>query len=327
MQANRDGSPTFAVEVRDLVKTYRGGVRALAGLNLSVRSGSVFALLGPNGAGKSTTIKILNTLSLPDSGQARIGGFDVLTQAQDVRRIIGCVAQMSGVDVESTGRENLTLQGQLHGLGGPELKRRVDTLLQRMSLAQAADRLARTYSGGMQRKLDIAMGLINQPKVLFLDEPTTGLDPEARADLWNEIALLSKEGLTVLLTTHYLEEADRLAEIVAIMDRGKKVAEGTPEALKAELQGDAIQVDLLALASHDQIRTTLSEVPGLGELQVTGNSLHVRAEHGASAVPAVLLALESQGLRVASVKVSRPSLDDVYLHHTGRTFAQAEGQS
>ncbi len=325
MQANREESPALAVEVRDLAKTYRGGVRALNGLNLSVRSGSIFALLGPNGAGKSTTIKILNTLSLPDSGEARVGGFDVLKQPQQVRRAIGCVAQISGVDTESTGRENLTLQGQLHGLSGPELKRRVGGLLERLSLAKEADRLARTYSGGMQRKLDIAMGLINQPHVLFLDEPTTGLDPEARADLWNEIAVLSSEGLTVLLTTHYLEEADRLAEVVAIMDRGQKVAEGTPEALKAELQGDAVQLDLLAPAGQDQVRSALQQVSGLRDLQVAGNTLHVRADHGASAVPSILLSLESHAIRVGSVKVSRPSLDDVYLHHTGRTFAQAEG--
>ena len=168
------------------------------------------------------------------------------------------------------------------------------------------------------------MGLINRPHVLFLDEPTTGLDPEARADLWNEIALLSSEGLTVLLTTHYLEEADRLAEVVAIMDRGAKVIEGTPEALKAELQGDSVQVDLLAPAAQEQVQSALAQVPGVRELKLTGSELHVRAEHGASAVPGVLLALESQNIRVGSVKVSRPSLDDVYLHHTGRTFAQAE---
>ncbi len=324
MEQQSAGSPPLAVEVRQLVKTYRGNVRALNGLDLSVRRGSIFGLLGPNGAGKSTTIKILTTLSLPDSGEARVAGFDIIKEPQRVRERIGCVPQLSGVDAEATGRENLTLQGQLHGLGGLELKRRVDGLLDRLSLTKAAGRFARTYSGGMKRKLDIAIGLINHPQVLFLDEPTTGLDPEARADLWNEIANLSAEGLTVLLTTHYLEEADRLAEYVAIMDRGRVVGEGTPEALKAELRGDSVQIDLSAPATHDQVHSALRSVEGLRDLKVSGLSLNVRADHGASAVPTILLALESKAVRVMSVRVARPSLDDVYLHHTGRTIAQAD---
>ena len=221
-----------AIAVRDLVKTYPKGTRALDGLTFSVRRGAVFGLLGPNGAGKSTAIKILTTLSQPDSGSATVAGIDVLANPQAVRRAIGCVAQRSSVDMPSTGRENLTLQGQLYDLTGHELKSRVSELLERFRLTEAADRVAKTFSGGMQRKLDIAMGLIHHPKVLFLDEPTTGLDPEARADMWNEIARLSQEGLTILLTTHYLEEADRLAERLAIIDRGRVVVEGTPEELK-----------------------------------------------------------------------------------------------
>ena len=312
--------------MRDLRKTYRGSVKALDGLNLTVASGSIFALLGPNGAGKSTTIKILTTLSKPDSGAARVAGIDVLKEPQLVRRSIGCVAQKSGVDESCTGRENLTLQGQLHGLHGADLKQRVDALLERFSLAAAAARVANTYSGGMKRKLDIALGLIHRPRVLFLDEPTTGLDPEARAELWEEIGRLSAEGLSILLTTHYLEEADRLAQSIAIIDGGKVVAEGTAEALKGELRGDSVEVELAVAAPPETIQAVLASVPALGEVQVSGKSVHARAEHGASAVPPMLVALEAAGVKVASVRVARPTLDDVYLRHTGKTFQQAEAQ-
>jgi ABC-2 type transport system ATP-binding protein len=232
-----------AIQARDLTKTYGKDVRALDGLGFSVGAGTVFGLLGPNGAGKSTTVKVLTTLSLPDSGSARVAGVDVLAEPDRVRRSIGLVGQRSGVDLEATGRENLTLQGQVYGLRGAELRSRVGELLERFGLAEAADRVARGYSGGMQRRLDIAMGLIHRPQVLFLDEPTTGLDPEVRAGMWAEIAHLSAgEGLTILLTTHYLEEADRLAGRLAIVDRGRLVAEGSPDELKGELRGDAIHV-------------------------------------------------------------------------------------
>jgi ABC-2 type transport system ATP-binding protein len=240
-----------AIETRDLKKTYTGGVTALDGLTIAVPRGAIFALLGPHGAGKATTIMILTTHSQPDSGTASVAGFDVLREPRKVRQSIGCVAQRSGVDLESTGRENLTLQGQLYGMRGEPLKLRVRELLERFRLTKPADLVARTYSGGMQRKLDIAMGLIHRPHVLFLDEPTTGLDPEARADLWNEIERLSSEGLTILLTTHYMDEADRLAERMAIVDRGRVVVEGSPEQLKAELRGDSVQIDFADMESGD----------------------------------------------------------------------------
>lgn len=314
-----------AIEVHDLVKTYSGKVRALDGLSFAVEAGTIFALLGPNGAGKSTTIKILNTLSRPDSGSARVAGFDVLRQPQQVRLAIGCIAQKSGLDVEATGRENLTLQGRIYGLGGRQLKERVDYLLDRFALSEAADKVARTYSGGMQRKLDIAMGLVHTPRVLFLDEPTTGLDPKARADLWEDIARLSREdGITVLLTTHYLEEADQLAQRLAIVDRGKLVVEGTPDQLKGELFGDAIHIEFAQGQPDDKVRGALSPLDGIGEIVTDGHLLHARATQGATAVPSMLAALDSAGLRVASVTVARPSLDDVYLRHTGRTFDEAE---
>lgn len=319
-----DSTSPPAIEVHNLVKTYRGNVRALDGLSLRVQSGSVFALLGPNGAGKSTTIKVLTTLTRPDSGSAHIAGLSILKDPHRVRHVIGCVAQRSGVDVESTGRENLMLQGRLYGLRGDGLKVRVAELLERFSLAKTADRVARTYSGGMQRKLDIAMGLIHQPKILFLDEPTTGLDPEARADLWDEIARMTSGGLTILLTTHYLEEADRLAQCVAIIDRGRVVVQGAPEDLKAELRGDSVQVELANAATQQKVESALAQVKGLLDIQLAGLSLHAHVDHGAVAVPLILLALESEGVRVASVKVGRPSLDDVYLRHTGRAFEQDE---
>ncbi len=311
-----------AIEARELTKTYGGGVRALDGLGFTVEAGTVFGLLGPNGAGKSTTVKILTTLSLPDSGQARVAGIDVLAEPDRVRRAIGLVAQRSGVDLEATGRENLTLQGQVYGLRGAQLRSRVGELLERFGLAEAADRVARGYSGGMQRRLDIAMGLIHRPRVLFLDEPTTGLDPEVRADMWAEIAHLSAEGLTILLTTHYLEEADRLAGRLAIVDRGRVVAEGSPNELKGELRGDAIQVELSDPAPDGRAHAALDRVPGVWEVIVEGRSLRARTDDGSAAVPAVLQALEAGGVRVASVTVAHPSLDDVYLRHTGRSFAR-----
>jgi ABC-2 type transport system ATP-binding protein len=320
-----EGRTAPAIEARELVKTYGGKVRALDGLSFTVEAGAVFALLGPNGAGKSTTIKILNTLSRPDSGSALVAGFDVLKEPERVRRAIGCVAQKSGVDPEATGRENLTLQGRIHGLRGQTLKSHVDELLNRFRLTEAADLVARTYSGGMQRKLDIAMGLIHRPRVLFLDEPTTGLDPEARAGLWDDISRLANEdGITVLLTTHYLEEADQLARRLAIVDRGKLVVEGAPDQLKGELLGDAIHIEFASAEAEINVRGALNLLDGLSEIVVDGHSLHARAAQGATAVPGMLAALESNGLKVASVKVARPSLDDVYLHYTGRTFSEAD---
>jgi ABC-2 type transport system ATP-binding protein len=317
-----------AIEARDLVKTYPGGVRALDGLSIAVEEGAIFGLLGPNGAGKSTTVKILTTLARADAGRGRVAGLDVGRQAEQVRRVIGCVAQRSGVDKEATGRENLTLQGRFHGMGGRGLRRRVDELLARFGLAEAAGRVARTYSGGMQRKLDIAMGLVHHPRVLFLDEPTTGLDPEARADLWAEIGRLSgEEGLTILLTTHYLEEADRLARRLAIVDRGRVVVEGTPEQLKGELRGDAVHIQLDRLEADGPVHEALRRAGGVREVALEGLALRARVDNGATALPSVLGALDAAGIAVASASVARPSLDDVYLRHTGRAYSHDGGEA
>jgi len=325
MVENRNHRAEPAIVARDLVKTYPGGVRALDGVSFEVQPGTIFALLGPNGAGKSTTVKILTTLSRPDTGEATVAGRNVLRDPDAVRRAIGVVAQKSGVDREATGRENLTLQGELYGMSGPELKRRVSQLLERFGLGDAGDRVTQTYSGGMQRKLDVAMGLIHRPQVLFLDEPTTGLDPEARADMWQEIQRLSREeGLTILLTTHYLDEADRLAERLAIVDHGRVAVEGTPDQLKGELQGDAIYVELEEPASEDAVRAALDRLDGVHEITLHAKSLRARVDRGATALPQVLAALDAAGLPAASATVSRPSLDDVYLRYIGHTFAEAD---
>jgi ABC-2 type transport system ATP-binding protein len=322
MKTSLDHEPAIAAE--GLVKTYPGDVRALDGLSLAVPAGTIFGLLGPNGAGKSTTVRILTTLSRADSGTARVAGHDVVTEAGAVRRAIGCVGQRSGADREATGRENLILQGQLQDVRGRELTARVDALLDQFGLAEAAHRIVKTYSGGMQRRLDIAMALVHRPRVLFLDEPTTGLDPEVRVEMWREIERLKRdEGLSILLTTHYLEEADRLASELAIVDRGRVVTGGSPEDLKSELRGDAINVEL-AFRANGAVEAALAPLTAVRELVIEGTSLRARADEGARAVPLVLGALEAGGVEVASVTVARPSLDDVYLRHTGRSFEEAE---
>ena len=319
--------PENAIEARGLVKTYplRGKpeIRALDGLDITVRRGTVFGLLGPNGAGKSTAVKILTTLARPDEGTAAVEGIDVLRRPDRVRRAIGVVAQRSGSDPMATGRENLVLQGRLYGMGRAA-RARADELLDRFDLTEAAGRLVKTYSGGMQRRLDVALGLMHRPQVLFLDEPTTGLDPEARTAMWQEIGrLAAEEGLTVLLTTHYLEEADRLARGLAIVDHGRVVAEGTADELKGELRGDAVHLELAPETDPETARGVLAGLPAVREVQSAGRTVSARSDDGAAAVPGILAALAGAGAPAASVTVARPSLDDVYLRHTGRRYAES----
>ncbi len=320
--SDRDHTPPrAAIEARDLVKVYPGDIRAVDGISLDVPPGSVFGLLGPNGAGKSTVVRILSTLSRPTSGVAWVAGHDVLRHPDRVRRSIGVVGQRSSVDPTATGRENLVLQGRMYGIDQRELTTRIGALLERFDLADAAGRIVGTWSGGMQRKLDIAMGLINRPSVLFLDEPTTGLDPDARARLWSEIEALSRDGgLAILLTTHYLEEADHLAGRLAIVDRGRIVAEGAPDDLKAELRGDAIHIDLDGFEDGPGAAGVLGRIEGITSPLVLGSRVSARADRAATRVPAVLSALDGAGIAVAAVTVARPSLDDVYLRHTGRSY-------
>jgi ABC-2 type transport system ATP-binding protein len=257
-----------AIEARGLVKTYpapgKTRVRALDGLTLSVRRGSIFALVGPNGAGKTTTVKILTTLATPDEGAAAIEGTDVIAAPGRTRRVIGVVGQRSGADQAATGRENLILQGHLYGLPTKAAKARADELLDRFQLTEAGGRFVRTYSGGMQRRLDVALGLVHKPRVLFLDEPTTGLDPESRAAMWDEITgLATGDKVTVLLTTHYLDEADRLADSLAIVDKGRVVAEGEPGRLKRDLGADSLDEVYLHYAGRRYSDATrVTEVAG-----------------------------------------------------------------
>jgi ABC-2 type transport system ATP-binding protein len=312
-----------AIAVEELRKRY-GEVQALDGVSFGVREGEVFGLLGPNGAGKSTTVRVLVTLTHPDSGRAAVAGHDVRTDQNAVRRAIGYVPQDSGVDQFGTGRENLMLQGRIQGMSGRDLRARTDELLGLVGIADAADRIVKTYSGGMRRRLDVALGLVHRPRVLFLDEPTTGLDPEARVAMWSEVSRLAEaESLTILLTTHYLEEADQLADRLAIVSRGKVVVEGTPADLKAGLRGDAVHVELEDGAVPEAQRV-LAGVGAEPEQVLDGRTIVSRVENGGRALPGIISALEGAGIPVASVSLSRPSLDDVYLHFTGRDFASED---
>src|SRR3954464_7615902 len=285
------------ISAHDLRKSYPAGrkaprVQALDGLSIEVEAGTIFGLLGPNGAGKSTTVKILSTLSRAESGTAEVAGIDAARHPDQVRRVIGFVAQKAIADPMGTGRENLVLAGRLQGMRAGDARARASELLTRFSLSDAADRLVKTYSGGMARKLDVAIGLMHRPQVLFLDEPTTGLDPEARAAMWDEIGRLSAdERVTVLLTTHYLDEADRLADRLAIVDRGRVVVEGTPEELKRELRGDTVQVELESAAAATGAFGLLAGLRGLADVAADGESLRARADSAARAVPAVLATL------------------------------------
>jgi len=312
--------------VVDEVQKHYGRVRALEGITFAVRAGEVFGLLGPNGAGKSTTVKVLATLTQPNAGRAEVAGHDVVRDPNAVRRAIGYVPQSSGVDRDATGRENLMLQGRVQGMGGRVLEARVDELLELLGLADAADRVVRGYSGGMKRRLDVGLGLVHRPQVLFLDEPTTGLDPEARASMWGELERLAEgESLTILLTTHYMEEADELANRLAIVSRGRVVVEGTPEQLKQSLRGEAVEVEL-ADGRAAEAEAVVVALEGVLEASTDGRKLRSRVASGARAIPFILSALDAEGIGVESVTTHRPSLDDVYLHYTGREFAAEDEQ-
>ena len=315
----------FFIKVDHLKKTYGKNIQALNGLSFSVKKGEIFGLLGPNGAGKSTAVNIITTLSRADEGDVWLAGVDIRRNPKKARKLLGYVAQRSGVDESSTGRNNLMLQGRLYGLKGSKLHDRVVELLDFFQLTKVADRLSHTYSEGMKRKLDIAMGLIHSPETLFLDEPTTGLDPEARADLWTLIKRLTNEqGLTVLLTTHYLEEADELCNRLIIMDRGKVIVEGTPEMLKEALRGDIIQIETVNPLNESLAKEILQNVPDLYEIKMVDESLYVRTNHGAETIPVLMDKMQARGFRVRKAMVTTPSLEDVFLQYTGRKFVETE---
>jgi ABC-2 type transport system ATP-binding protein len=310
-----------SISVNYLTKTYQTGVQALAGVSFSVKPGEIFGLLGPNGAGKSTTVRILATLTSLDGGHAEVGGHDVAREAAAVRRQIGYVAQTSGVDKFGTGRENLTLQAHLQRVPSKRIAERVAHLLDWVDLTAAADRLVRTYSGGMKRRLDIAMGLVHEPAILFLDEPTTGLDPETRSALWRDLHRLRKErNITVLLTTHYMEEADKLCDRLAIVDHGRVVIEGTPGELKEQIRGDTVTLEMGDSEGTTRAADLLGTIDGVGKVIKDGSAVIAQVMHGAKALPVLVTALERDGVGVRAVTLSRASLDDVYLYHTGHRY-------
>ena len=310
------------IRAEGLVREFKGGIRAVAGIDIEVAAGEIYGFLGPNGAGKSTTVHMLTTLLPPTAGHAVVAGFDVATQGPEVRRRIGAALQEAALDAFLTGREHTDLQGGLNGLRGAERASRGAELLERLGLADAADRKVGGYSGGMKRRLDLALALMHRPQILFLDEPTTGLDPQSRSALWEEVERLAREdGVTVFLTTQYLEEADALAGRVAIIDEGRIVAEGTPEALKREIGADTIDVVPADPADRDRAAAALTR---FGEPAASSpKGVAVRLQGGPEQLAAVVRALDEAGVALAQLQLHSPSLNDVFLAKTGRSLEGA----
>ncbi|GAA1451452.1 ATP-binding cassette domain-containing protein [Nocardiopsis tropica] len=318
--------PTPAISARGLRKRY-GSTPALDGVDLTVPPGTVLGLLGPNGAGKTTVVRTLATLLRPDAGHARVAGYDVVAQADLVRTRIGLTGQYASVDELLTGRENLIMFSRLYGFGPREAADRAEDLLERFDLVGAADRRADGYSGGMRRRLDLAVSLVQGPSVLFLDEPTTGLDPRSRLQVWESVRALAASGTTVLLTTQYMEEADRLADSVAVLDRGRVIAEGTPGSLKSRAGGDRVDVIVRDPADLEATAELLrSAVPGAVGVHHREQRVSVPAGDRMAVLTAVVRALDGSGLRVEDVGVRRPSLDEVFLALTGEPAADRSGE-
>ena len=317
-----------AIEVNDLVKQFKKGPRAIDGIDLRVEEGEIYGFLGPNGAGKSTTVHVLTTLIPPTDGKARVAGYDVVTQGSEVREHIGAALQEAALDPFLTGREHMRLQTALQGLPREGRRARGDELLERVGLSDAADRKVGGYSGGMKRRLDLALALVHGPRILFLDEPTTGLDPQSRSALWDEVErLASAEGVTVFLTTQYLEEADRLADRVGIIDDGHIVAEGTPSALKAEIGEPSVEAVAADPADRGRLAGVLARFGDDGDCpQSTPESVAVRLAGGESNLADVVRALDSEGVAVEHLQLHAPSLDDVFLAKTGHSL-EGEGEA
>jgi ABC-2 type transport system ATP-binding protein len=311
------------IEAAGLVREFKGGVVAVAGIDLYVAEGEIYGFLGPNGAGKSTTVHMLTTLLPPTAGRATVAGFDVVKQGPDVRRAIGAALQEAALDPILTGREHMRLQTALHAVPREERKARGDALLERVGLTAAADRKVKTYSGGMKRRLDLALALVHHPRLLFLDEPTTGLDPQSRSALWQEVARLAKEdGVTVFLTTQYLEEADVLCDRVGIIDQGKIVAEGTPSELKATIGRPTVDV---VPSDHEQRDRVADVLTQFGDLtQASPHGVAVLLSGDEFGLADVIRALDAEELHVDHLELHSPSLDDVFLAKTGRTLEGAE---
>jgi ABC-2 type transport system ATP-binding protein len=305
------------IEVEGLVREFKNGPRAVDGIDLEVRPGEIYGFLGPNGAGKSTTVHMLTTLLPPTAGTARVAGYDILRDGAAVRDVIGVALQDAALDVLLTGREHMKLQGGLHGLSSKEIADRGNALLERVGLAEAADRRVGGYSGGMKRRLDLALALVHGPRILFLDEPTTGLDPQSRTALWEEVSRLARdEGMTVFLTTQYLEEADVLADRVGIIDRGKIVAEGTPAQLKAEVGRPSVEVVPVDPGQLDEAHAALQAFGDCG--RNGGGNVTVSLPDGDAQLADVVRALDQADVKLASLNLHAPTLDDVFLAKTGR---------
>jgi ABC-2 type transport system ATP-binding protein len=324
--------PDEVVSVVDLKKYFRtrhGAVKAVDGVDLSVAAGQVFGFLGPNGAGKTTTLRILCTLIEADSGRAVIAGHDVLREPDAVRRRIGYVSQSGGSDRPATGRENLVLQGRLYGMPRRDAEKRAAELIDLLDLTDFADRIVYTFSGGQRRRLDVALGIMHSPQVLFLDEPTTGLDPQNRVNLWRQIDKLKATGTTIFLTTHYLEEADALCDVVAIIDFGRIVAQGTPADLKREISLDTIRITLGNPAQITSTHATLGHVDTVKCIAEEPDGLRLSVDNGGAALPQIMRALDAEKIAVANISLSSATLDDVFLEKTGRslrdTAANPEG--
>ncbi len=311
------------IETRDLRRTFktRGSVvEAVRGVDLTVESGEIFGFLGPNGAGKTTTLRMLATLMPPTAGSATVAGADLAREPQIVRRRIGYVPQGGSTDPAMTGRGELVLQGRLYGMDKVTAQTRAAEVLVALDLEAAADRRIGTYSGGMKRRLDIGLGIIHRPAVLFLDEPTTGLDPQARARMWDEIRSLREGGTTVFLTTHYLEEADALADRLAIIDHGLIVARGTADELKRQVAGDVVTIGIDGDA--ERVLATVRGQSFVREASLEGELIRLYVDQGDSAVPQLIRVLDGAGLRAQTLTLARPSLDDVFLRQTGRSLRE-----
>jgi len=299
-------------------------LKAVDGVDLEVKSGEIFGLLGPNGAGKTTTLRMLATLLPIDGGEAKVVGYDVRKKPGEVRKHVGYVSQLGGADDEATGLEDLLLQGRLYGMSLPQAKARAVELIRVLQLDGFAERKIKTYSGGQKRRLHVATGIMHKPDVLFLDEPTTGLDPQNRANLWEQVRQLRDAGTTIFLTTHYLEEADALGDRLAIMDNGKIVAEGTPHSLKSKIAGDALVIKPKDNGQKlDAIRTYLTNQPFVRAGGIEGETMRLYVEDGPKALPQIITLLETRGVAIETISLSQPSLDDVFLMQTGRSLRDA----
>src|SRR5579884_3488204 len=314
-----------AIAARALRRTFKGGIEAVRDIDLTVETGEIFGFLGPNGAGKTTTVRMLCTLLPPSAGSATVAGLDVVKDAAEVRRRIGVALQEIGLDPVQTGRELLELQCGLYGITGERARERTETLLELVGLTDAANRRTKTYSGGMKRRLDLASALVHSPDVLFLDEPTTGLDPASRLTIWDEVRRINAGGSTVFLTTQYLEEADKLCDRLAIIDDGRIVAEGTPQRLKAEMGHDVVSVSLDG-ADPAATEAALAGLPGLERVVAEPGALALYVDDGANSIAEIVRRLDRDRILVGAISVARPSLDDVFLKATGRRLEGKDQQ-